>query len=328
MNSTITSISGIEVGHYTDLTNGTGCTVVLCKNGAIGGVDVRGGSPGTRETELLRPMRRVSKVHGVVLSGGSAYGLDASTGVVQYLESEGIGITAGPTIVPIVSSAILFDLGVGNPDVRPNASDGISACKSATSEPVPQGNFGAGTGATVGKILGIGSAMKGGIGSAFLRLPDGTSVGSIVAVNSWGGVVSHKDQSLLAGPLTGDPKRPTDTLTLLLESGPNPVGDALSNTTIGIVATDATLTKEEANFLAQVSHDGLALSINPCHTIRDGDTMFCMSTSGRTASSDITSLCAAAVEVTAQAVVNAVITATDLFGFRSASTFRNDISCS
>jgi len=321
MNSTITAIAGIGVGHYTDLANGTGCTVILCKNGATGGVDVRGGSPGTRETDLLRPMRRVTEVHAVVLSGGSAYGLDAATGVVQYLANEGIGIRVGSTIVPIVSSAILFDLGVGNPDVRPNAANGISACESASVSPVIEGTFGAGTGATVGKALGIDSAMKGGIGSAYLTLPDGTSVGSIVAVNSWGGVIDHKKRDILAGPLSGDPKRPTDTLELLFKSDPLLGDDVLSNTTIGLVATDATLTKEETNFLAQVSHDGLALCISPCHTIRDGDTMFSMATAESTVVPDITSLCAAAVEVTAQAVLNAVNSATGLFGFPSASEF-------
>ncbi len=321
MNSTITAIAGIEVGHYTDLSNGTGCTVILCKNGATGGVDVRGGSPGTRETDLLRPMRRVTEVHAVVLSGGSAYGLDAATGVVQYLANEGIGIRAGSTIVPIVSSAILFDLGVGNPNVRPNAANGMSACESASVSPVIEGTFGAGTGATVGKALGIDSAMKGGIGSACLTLPDGTSVASIVAVNSWGGVIDHKRRDILAGPLSGDPKRPTDTLELLFESDHILGDDVLSNTTIGLVATDATLTKEETNFLAQVSHDGLALCISPCHTIRDGDTMFSMATAESNVVPDITSLCAAAVEVTAQAVLNAVNSATGLFGFPSAGEF-------
>ncbi|KAA1278047.1 MAG: peptidase S58 family protein [SAR202 cluster bacterium] len=321
MNSTITSIAGIEVGHYTDLSNGTGCTVILCKNGATGGVDVRGGSPGTRETDLLRPMRRVTEVHGVVLSGGSAYGLDAATGVVEYLAGQGIGVKVGPTVVPIVSSAILFDLGVGNSEVRPNAANGMSACESASVSPVIQGTVGAGTGATVGKALGIDSAMKGGIGSSCLTLPDGTSVGSIVAVNSWGGVIDHKKGHIVAGPLSGDPKRPTDTLELLLKADPILGDDVLSNTTIGLVATDATLTKEEANFLAQVSHDGLALSINPCHTIRDGDTMFSMATAEKAVSYDITSLCAAAVEVTGQAVLNAVHSATGLFGFPPASEF-------
>ena len=321
MNSTITSVAGIEVGHYTDLSNGTGCTVVLCRNGATGGVDVRGGSPGTRETDLLRPMRRVTEVHSIVLSGGSAYGLDASSGVMHYLAGEGVGVKAGPALVPIVSSAILFDLGVGNPDVRPNAANGIAACESASSFPVIQGNVGAGTGATVGKALGIDHAMKSGIGSACLTLPDGTSIGSIIAVNSWGGVNDYKKGSLVAGPLSGDPKRPVDTLELLLKPDPIPTDDVLSNTTIGVVSTDATLTKDEANFLAQVSHDGLALSISPCHTMRDGDTMFCMATSERQVPGDITRLCAAAVEVTAQAVLNAVNSATELFGFPSANGF-------
>jgi L-aminopeptidase/D-esterase-like protein len=319
LNETITAVNGIQVGHYTDLNNATGCSVVLCRNGAVGGVDVRGGSPGTRETDVLRPMHRVDRVHSVVLSGGSAFGLDAASGVVKYLESQDIGVAAGDSIVPIVSSAILFDLGIGNKDIRPDANNGRSASEIANSSPVEQGSVGAGTGATVGKALGIQNSMKGGIGSAVLTLPSGITVASLIAVNSWGSIVDYMSNKVLAGPLSGEPRRVVDTFDVLLGT----VSDGQQifgfNTTIGVVATDAILTKEEANFLAQVSHDGLALAIRPCHTIRDGDTMFCMATCERSDAVDMTAIGAAAVHVTAQAVVNAVKFAIGLAGIPSSS---------
>ncbi|MEC9308904.1 MAG: P1 family peptidase [Chloroflexota bacterium] len=319
LNETITAIKGIQVGHYTDLDNATGCSVILCKNGAVGGVDVRGGSPGTRETDVLRPMHRIDKVHSVVLSGGSAFGLDAASGVVKHLESQNIGVAAGNSIVPIVSSAILFDLGVGSKEIRPDSNNGWQASELATSSPVEQGTVGAGTGATVGKALGIQNSMKGGIGSAVLTLPSGITVASLIAVNSWGGVVDYRSNEVLAGPLSGVPQRIVDTLDILLEGVSNSPEEAGLNTTIGVIATDASLTKEEVNFLAQVSHDGLALAIRPCHTIRDGDTMFGMATCERVDSVNMTAMGAAAVEVTAQAVVNAVNAATGLAGILSVS---------
>ena len=201
MNATLTSVSGLEVGHYTDLANATGCTVILCRAGASGGVDVRGGSPGTRETDLLQPMRRVDRVHGIVLSGGSAYGLDAASGVMRYLEEEDIGVRVGAAIVPIVASAILFDLNLVTNKVRPGPADGYVAAQCRQLRPgEPKGSVGAGTGATVGKVLGPERGVKGGIGSAALTLPDGSRVAALIAVNAVGDVVDYRTGQLLAGP--------------------------------------------------------------------------------------------------------------------------------
>ena len=329
MNATLTSVSGLEVGHYTDLNNATGCTVILCRAGASGGVDVRGGSPGTRETDLLRPMRRVDRVHGIVLSGGSAYGLDAASGVMRYLEEEDIGVRVGAAIVPIVASAILFDLNLVTNKVRPGPADGYAAAQCANSGPVAEGTVGAGTGATVGKVLGPERAVKGGIGSAALTLPDGSRVSALIAVNAVGDVVDHRTGQLLAGPRYLNRPGMESTVTALLHGeDAAATGDAalpLSNTTIGVVATDATLTKEEANWLARVSHDGLALAIRPCHTLRDGDTMFSMASNHRQPPADLTALGAAAVEVTALAVIRAVQTASGLGGIPAISELEHDV---
>ena len=328
MNTTLTSVSGLEVGHYTDLANATGCTVILCRAGASGGVDVRGGSPGTRETDLLQPMRRVDRVHAVVLSGGSAYGLDAASGVMRYLEEEDIGVRVGTAVVPIVASAILFDLGLITNKVRPGPADGYAAAQSANSDPVSEGTVGAGTGATVGKMLGPERAVKGGIGSATLRLPDGYRVAALVAVNAVGDVVDHRTGQLLAGPRRIDLPGMESTVRTLLHGEKKETTDAappLSNTTIGVVATDATLTKEEANWLARISHDGLALAIRPCHTTRDGDTMFAMATNHRHPPGDLTTLGAAAVEVTALSVIRAIETASGLGGIPAIGELEHDV---
>ena len=323
VNSTITAVAGLQAGHFTDAVNGTGCSVFLCREGAVGGVDVRGGSPGTRETDLLRPLHRVEKVHAITLSGGSAFGLEAASGVMSCLAEQGIGLTVGPGTIPIVASAILFDLGLLNPKSHPGLAEGRAACLAADDRPMPQGSVGAGTGATVGKALGLERAVKSGIGSASLRLPSGATVAAAVAVNAIGGVVDFQSGEILAGPRReGEPGFHDpfyDSVDLLLREKLTPGSPALSNTTIGVVATDAPLTKEEANFLAQVSHDGLALAIRPCHTLRDGDTMFVMATGARSGAPDITVLCAAAVQVTAQSVINAVKFATGLGGFPAIS---------
>ena len=326
MNTTLTAVTGLEVAHYTDRANATGCTVILCRSGAAGGVDVRGGSPGTRETDLLRPTRRVDRVHGIVLSGGSAYGLDAASGVMRYLEEQGIGVRVGPAIVPIVASAILFDLGLITDKVRPRPDDGYAAAGNASDHPVPEGSVGAGAGATVGKILGPDRAVKGGIGSASMTLPDGNTVAALVAVNAVGDVYDHRTGRLVAGPrrASGPGFVPAiDVLTSgkdIAETGAaESAPPSLGNTTIGVVATDATLTKEESNWLARLSHDGLALAIRPCHTSRDGDTMFALATNRQPVPGDLTAIGAAAVEVTALAVLRAVETATGLGGIPSVS---------
>ena len=321
MNQTITAVSGLEAGHHTDLEHATGCTVFLCREGAVGGVDVRGGSPGTRETDLLRPVHRVDQVHAVVISGGSAFGLDAASGVVAYLESQDIGFKVGtkdnPVVVPIVSSAILYDLGLITSKVRPGPEEGLSACLAATSDPMTEGSVGAGTGATVAKLGGSERGVKGGIGSAAITLSTGQTVAAAVAVNAVGGIFDHTNGQLLAGPRRAGGGLGDSVAMLLTGESNSPAGPV--NTTIGLVATDALITKEDANYLARVSHDGLALTIRPCHTVRDGDSMFAMATGHNRSDVDLTSLGAAAVEATARAVLRAVRTATGLGGIPSIS---------
>jgi L-aminopeptidase/D-esterase-like protein len=318
VNTTITGVPGIEAGHYTDLANATGCTVLLCREGAVGGVDVRGGSPGTRETDLLRPSRRVDRVFAVVLSGGSAFGLDAASGVMAYLEEQGIGFRVNADVtVPIVSSAILYDLGVITSKVRPGAQDGRAACLAASGAPMEEGSVGAGAGATVAKTGGPHRSVKGGIGSASIRLPGGPVVAAAVAVNAIGGIWDYSQGKLVAGPRREDGGF-DDPLEALFETAPvSP--RAPENTSIGLVATDVSLSREEANYLARVSHDGLAMTIRPCHTIRDGDTMFAMATGRWSGAADLTALGAAAAEVTARAVLRAVRLATGLGGIPSVS---------
>ena len=306
------------------MVNATGCTVIICRQGAVGGVDVRGGSPGTRETDLLRPGRRVDRVHAIVLSGGSAFGLDAATGVMGYLEEEGVGFRLGTALIPIVSAAILFDLGLIAANVRPGPEEGRAACLAASTAPVAEGTVGAGTGATVAKARGIGWALKSGIGSASLRLRGGAVVAAVVAVNAYGGVLDHKSGRLVAGPRRRNGNGLDDPVEILLGEGAEEQGPGMTNTTIGVVATDAALTREEANHLATLSHDGLALTIRPCHTMRDGDTMFALATGGHQRTVELTALGAAATEVTARAILRAVRTATGLGGIPAVGELAHD----
>ena len=314
---TIADVPGISAGHWTDADAATGCTVILCGDGAVGGVAVRGGSPGTHETDLLDPTRRVDRVHAIVLSGGSAFGLAAAGGVQRWLEERRIGFRTLHGYVPIVPAAILYDLGVGKSDVRPDAASGYAACVGANNySPLPSGSVGAGTGATVAKAFGIAGAVKGGIGTARCVLADGVSVGAAVAVNAWGGVRDHRDGSLIAGP-----RRPDGTMADPVEvmltgetSAESASGGLLVNTTIGVVATDAILDKMQVNFVASSAHDGLGLTIHPCHTPNDGDTMFCVATGQNTAPADLMAIVAAATQVTALAVIDAVQSATGLGG--------------
>ncbi len=319
MNRTITAVAGLEAGHYTDMAHGTGCTVFICRDGAVGGVDVRGGSPGTRETDLLRPMHRVDRVHGVLLSGGSAFGLEAAAGVVGYLAEQGIGFEAGPAVVPIVPAAILFDLNVINPRVRPGPAQGLAACRAASSSPLEEGSVGAGTGATAAKARGQEAAVKSGFGTASVTLPDGPTVAAAVAVNAYGGIYDHRSGQLIAGPRRGNGPGFHDPLELALTGEEVHPGLPMTNTTIGVVATDALLTREEANYLAMASHDGLALTIRPCHTMYDGDTMFALATGRHAGQVDVTRLGVAAVEATAQAVLRAVQMCSGLGGFPAIS---------
>ena len=326
-NNSITDVPGIKVGHAQNLEAATGCTVILTEAGATGGVDQRGGAPGTRETDALRPMHLVEKVHGVILSGGSAFGLDAAGGVMKYLEEKKIGVNTGFAKVPIVPSAILFDLGIGNSNIRPDAQMGYEACQNATVDNSQQGNVGAGTGATVGKILGMKQAMKSGIGTASIGIGNGVVVGAIIAVNAFGDVISPTSGKILAGaralqkgPLKiGNAGYFADTMQILKTlAGRSIVGLASrQNTVIGAIATNAVLTKNEANKVAQMAHNGLAMTIKPAHTMFDGDTIFALATNKRKI--DVNIVGAFASEVVAQAIVNAVMAAHTILDFPSAS---------
>jgi L-aminopeptidase/D-esterase-like protein len=279
----ITDVAGIEVGHFTDTRRPTGCTVVLAREGAIAGVDVRGAAPGTRETDLLAPTNLIDRVHGILLAGGSAWGLDAATGVVQWLEEQGVGFPVGPARLPIVPGAVLFDLVVGDASIRPDAAAGYRACELASAKAPAQGNVGAGTGAAVGKAFGIERAMKGGIGTASVTV-DGITVGALVACNAMGDVIDPDTAQVIAGARSRNGKALLDTRRALLRGEPPKPMLAGTNTTIGVIATDAVITKVQASRLATVGHDGLARSINPVHTMSDGDTLFALGTgrAGRT----------------------------------------------
>ena len=314
MTGSITQVDGIEVGHCTDLAGGTGCTVVLCRQGAVAGVDVRGGAPGTRETDLLGPGRLVQQVHGVLLSGGSAFGLDAAAGVMQYLEERGAGYTMGRRVIPIVPAAIIFDLNLLSDTARPGPRDAYTACEGASAGPVEEGSVGAGTGATVAKGRGMRWAIKGGIGTASHDLPGNIRVAAIIAVNSYGGICDPGSGKVIAGPRLEDGAGMMDPVEAILQ-GPEAVEPQPgANTTIGVVATNATLSKDEAHYLARVSHDGLALAIRPCHTMADGDSIFALATGAVPEPPNLTQLGAAATRVVAQAVVRAVESASGLGG--------------
>ncbi len=309
----LTDVPGLRVGHAHDPQALTGCTVVLCEKGAVAGVDQRGGAPGTRETDALRPMRLVEKVHAVLLTGGSAFGLDAAAGVMRYLEEQGVGYDTGVAKVPIVPAAVIFDLAVGRADVRPDAAMGYAACRAAQAGPVPEGNVGAGMGASVGKILGMGRAMKSGLGTVSLDAGGGVIVAALVVVNPLGDVVDPERGVILAGARNPD-RGP-------LRFGEGPFADTLrvmrslagraalrfaarSNTVVGVVATNARLTKTEANKVAQMAQNGLARTVRPAHTMFDGDALFCLATGAKKA--DVNIVGAFAAEAVAQAVVRAV----------------------
>ncbi len=327
MNNAITDIPGIRVGQAQDLQALTGCTVILAEDGAVCGVDQRGGAPGTRETDLLRPMHLVNAVHAVVLTGGSAFGLDCATGVMRYLEEQKIGFDTGFARVPIVPAAVLYDLGIGSPSRRPDADMGYQAAQAASVQPPQQGNFGAGTGATVGKILGPANAMKSGIGTASMEIGGGIKVAAIIAVNAFGDIVDPQTHHILAGARTttiggirvgsGDTFADTEAVLRTFAGRAILSFTAGHNTVIGAVATNAKLTKEEANKVAQMAHNGLALTVRPAHTMLDGDTIFALATGKKRA--DVNLVGAFSVHVVAQAVVNAVLAAAPAGGLPSHS---------
>ena len=308
----LTDIEGIEVGHAQNLTAATGCTVVICKNGAAAGVDVRGGAPGTRETDLLDPVNLVEKIHAVMLAGGSAFGLDAAGGVMQFLEEQQIGFDVGVTRVPIVCGAVLFDLIIGDYKVRPDKAMGYQACLNA-GKSCPQGNVGAGAGATVGKILGMDRTMKSGLGAYAMQVGE-LKVGALVAVNCLGDVIDPETGLKVAGLLSEDKKTLADTEEVMIAAYAEKKNLFSGNTTIGVVVTNAALDKAKATKLASMSHNGFARAMRPAHSMVDGDTIFALSTGSVSADLSVIGLLAA--RVMERAVVHAVKNTSSLCGLK------------
>lgn len=315
----ITDIVGIEVGQAQDLEAGTGCSVIVCREGAICGVDVRGGAPATRETDLLRPENTVQKVNAILLTGGSAFGLDAASGVMAYLEAADCGFETGYGKVPIVCAAACFDLSVGRPDVRPGFAMGFEACEDAARQTnLDQGDFGGGTGASVGKLRGNGRAMKSGVGTAGMCLGN-LQVAALTVVNAVGTVVDDEGKAL-AGVVSRDGKRvlsPEESFEELIE---NPIDPFAGNTTISCIVTNASLTKAQATKIASTCHDAYARCIRPVHTSNDGDTIFVLATGAVPVSQDTVGIIGTAV--LEQAIRNAVLAAEPAYGLASARTFR------
>jgi L-aminopeptidase/D-esterase-like protein len=313
----LTDVEGLKVGHWTDKRRPTGCTVVLCEKGAWAGVDVRGGAPGTRETDLLRPINSVQQIFGLSLSGGSAFGLDTASGIMRYLDEKGIGFKVGPTIVvPIVPAAILFDLGIGDWKIRPTAESGYQACQAATSGKVAEGNVGAGAGATIGKMFGPQFAMKAGLGTASIHVGStGIVIAAMVAVNAVGDVYDQSTGQIIAGARSEDGKSLRNTIAQMRRGYSVVVPQAGMNTTIGVVATNAKLTKDEATKVAQMAHDGYGRAINPTHTPADGDTIFCMATGTNAARVYHGAIGALAADVMAIAIMRAATQADSIPGY-------------
>lgn len=308
----ITDIKGIRVGHAGDLSALTGCTVILCPQGALAGADIRGGATGTREFDVLSPAHLVQKIHAVLLSGGSAFGLGAADGVMRWLEERGAGFDVGIARVPIVPSAIIFDLWIGNPKRRPDSSMAYEACENASSKPPAEGSVGAGVGATVGKLLGIRQAMKGGVGTWSITLPGGIRVGVLSVVNAWGDVRDATSGRILAGTRKSPGSRAfADSCRLLLE-GRKIRRTQTGNTTLSVVATNARLTRAEACRVASMAHDGMARAISPVHTQLDGDIIFVLSTGKQAA--DLNALGVAAAQVVAESIARGVKQARSLGG--------------
>jgi len=312
----ITDIAGIKVGHFTDSRRPTGCTVVLCERGAVTGVDVRGSGPGTRETDLLDPINHVEQAHAIMLSGGSAFGLDAAAGAMRYLEERGCGYVTPFARVPIVPAAILFDLRLGDSRIRPDAESGYQACLAAQSGPVAEGSVGAGTGATIGKLQ-PGLPMKGGVGTASLQLGSDITVAALVAVNCVGNVIDPKTGQTIAGSRSANGKGFVD----LMEWCRGGIPAESTNTTIGVIATNVVFNKAQLKKIAQMGHDGMARTINPVHTPWDGDTLFAMSTGQTQTPVDVGRIGALAAEVVSQAILRAVTRAKSVPGFPEFPSF-------
>jgi len=326
----LTAVPGIAVGHHQLDERPTGCTVVLTGAGAVAGVEVRGGAPGTRETALLDPVNTVAEVHAIVLSGGSAFGLDTACGVVRYLAERGVGYQTRTVKVPIVPAAILYDLSVGGrPDVRPDAEAGYRAAAAASSGPVAEGNVGAGAGASIGKIAGMERAMKSGLGTAAIDV-DGLIVAALVAVNSVGDTIDPSTGEVIAGVRTADGSGLADARRLLRRERVSPRGPiraaAGENTTLGIVATNARMTKAEITKVARVAHNGIARAVSPAHTLYDGDALFALATGTLDGPAEPFQIGALAAEMVADAIVRAALAATGLPGLPAAADLRAPVA--
>ncbi len=314
----ITAVQGITVGHLTMSARPTGCTVILTGEGAVGGVDVRGGAPGTAETDLLDPVNTVQEVHGITLSGGSAFGLSVRDGVMRYLDERGIGYRVGSNVVPIVAGAILYDLSVGDdPSIRPNAECGFEAASRATSDRPAEGSVGAGAGATVGKSRGMARAMKGGIGTASITLQGGLTVGALVAVNAVGDVIDPGTGKVVAGVRTSDGRALADARVLMRQNRSSEEPQSGANTTIGVVATNAALTQAQATKVAQMAQDGLARALYPSHTPGDGDTVFSLATGTLDGEASVSTIGTLAADMMVEAILRAVRAATGVEGIPS-----------
>ncbi|MGV7961155.1 P1 family peptidase [Photorhabdus tasmaniensis] len=311
-NGTILDIPGIRIGHAEDKLKQTGCSVIIFDNGAVCGVDVRGAAPGTKETELLDPINTVQKVNAVVLSGGSAFGLDSASGVMRYLEERKKGFDVGIAVVPIVPAAVIFDLNFGDPAVRPDANMGYIAAQNASANSFPSGNIGAGVGATIGKMAGFDKAMKGGLGTASVKLPGGLIVGAMVVVNAVGEIRDPKNGKTIAGACNEN-GHIIDLISYVIENKDNNFTQG-TNTTIGIICCNANMNKSQMKKVSQMAHDGLARTIYPVHTMSDGDTIFAATTGGVDSSVNIVGILAA--EVMAAAVLDAVTSAKSGFGVK------------
>ena len=311
----IADIDGIKIGHSQDSEGGTGCTVLICEDGASGGVDVRGGAPGTRETDLLNPVQMIQKVHSIVLSGGSAFGLDASAGVMEYLENRNVGFDVGVGKVPIVCQAVIFDLVCANSKIRPNKEMGMAACiDSENYNENINGNIGAGTGAVVGKIRGPQFGMKGGLGTYAIQVGD-LKIGAVVAVNCLGDVIDPKNGNIIAGALNDELKEFVNTENIMINQYDNKNNGFKGNTTIGVIVTNADLTKGEANKVASMAHNGYARTMRPAHTMFDGDTIFTMATGKVECDVNVAGLLA--TKVMEEAIIRAIKSSDSKYGFKS-----------
>jgi L-aminopeptidase/D-esterase-like protein len=323
-NLTLTAVPGVKVGHHTLTGRPTGCTAILVEAGATAGVDVRGSAPASAETDLLKPTNLVQQIYAISLSGGSAFGLDSRSGIMRYLDEKNVGFKAATSInVPIVPAASIFDLNVGgSPKIRPSADCGYRAAQAASTAPVAEGNIGAGTGATVGKSAGSGRAMKGGIGTAAIQMPDGLIVAALVAVNAAGDIIDPATGRVVAGVRTADGTSLADARVLLTTGAVRSPARPGENTTLGVVATNASLTKTQATKVAEMAHDGFARAIYPSHTMGDGDTIFALATGGLQGTADVSRVGALAAQVVADAIVRAARQATGIPGYPAARDLR------